>query len=626
MSPSRLPVRALLALTTLIVAAGCHEVPELPIGAVQGMGERSPYEGRDVVVEGVVTAVFPGLEGFFLQSAPGEEDGDPATSDALFVVVDAAPEGVTLSGSGAGPLAEAAPGDRLRIRGRVTERGDAPRTLTSLVPGEVLEFRPGTGLLPDPVPVTATPGSPDAWGRLEGMRVRVEAPLTVTGTFGLQRFGEAVVSFEGRLYQPTELHPPGPDAEALAARNEAARLVLDDGSNEQWPHALSWLGGWPTSEAPFRAGTRLGPVTGIVDVRRGGFLLLPVEEVPVLEEAARPPPPALPDPGPGAGVTPGSVLRVGVLNVENLFNGDGRGGGFPTPRGAQTPELYQLQQAKLVATLQSIEVDVVALAEVENDGVGPTTALRQFVEALNAAGPVRDWRAIEIEGPGTDAIRTALIYRTGRVAPVGAPVVPDHPIFAWGSRPPLGHAFVRIDGSGTPVGEPWLVLSNHLKSKGGCPETDHPHAAPGDFDLGDGQACWNAHRVTAAEAMADWLDRDPAGLGEEFRDNALIVGDLNSYGAEDPIRLLEGRGWADAFALAGHERPYSYIFQGQSGRLDHVLVPRSRAHLLTGAAIWHSNADEWTGFGYEYDPEPHLWRSSDHDVLLVGVGTGIIPD
>jgi len=58
------------------------------IGQVQGSGPRSPLEGRQVTIEGFVTAdLRAGLGGVFLQDAG---DGDPATSDALFVQLDPA--------------------------------------------------------------------------------------------------------------------------------------------------------------------------------------------------------------------------------------------------------------------------------------------------------------------------------------------------------------------------------------------------------------------------------------------------------------------------------------------------------------------------------------------------------
>lgn len=451
----------------------------------------------------------------------------------------------------------------------------------------------------DRTPVIHEP--PLDWSVHAGREVRIEAELVVSGSSGLVRFGELVTSFEARLQQPTERHPPGPGADAVAGRNALHRLVLEDGREPGVSGYPDWLDAAPTAGAPLRAGSRLGPVTGIVVAHRGEYRLRPTRPVVVVEQAPRPAQPPRVEGG----------LRLAAMNLENLFNGDGRGGGFPTPRGATSHEAYLRQQARLVAALQALDVDVVALSEVENDGIGPDTALSQFVDALNAAGPATDWAAVAVDGPGTDAIRVALAYRSHRVEPVGAPVASDAAAFAWGSRPPLGQAFRARDG-----GEPWLVVTTHLKSKGGCPDAGHPHAVAGDRDRGDGQGCWNARRVAAAAAMADWLDSDPAGIGGE---NAVILGDLNSYAQEDPLRLLYDRGWVDALEAAGLERPHSYVFRGLAGRLDHALVRAGRADRLRGAAVWSINADEHDGFGYEHDDSVDVWRSSDHDPVLIGL-------
>lgn len=634
-----------LALFFWIGTAGCTpqspSLPDgvLPIGHVQGVEDQSPLLGEVVTVQGVLTGLFEGRAGFFLQAAPGEEDGDPRTSDGIFLQI---PE------AGATALAR---GDRVRVTGTVVELGSPGAPTLTAIEAHTLEAiapEPGSALLPVPVRIETPPASPAEWERYEGMLVEVVAPLTVTGQFGLRRFGELQVSFDARLYQPTELHAPGPAADSARLANEARLLTLDDGTDRLWPEELGWMegpgGGWPSDDAPLRAGSVLAPITGIIDVRRGSYLLLPVEPVQVVSQAVRPDPPIRVD-------LP-TALRVAVLNVENLFNGDGMGGEFPTPRGAETPEAYALQQAKLVATLQALHAHVAALSEMENDGVGPRTAVRQFVDALNTAGPSTDWRALEMVGPGTDAIRNAIVYRASQVRPVGDPVVPSDAIFEWGSRPPLGQAFIRIDDTGTDVGEPWLVVANHLKSKGGCPDENHPRARPGDADQGDGQSCWNAMRSEAARALGGWLAGDPARLGvsgdPEGWTRALIVGDLNSYAREDPLRILEEAGWVDAFGVPQHAEdaqggalaagplhragpPYSYVFRGQAGRLDHALLHYTRASALLQVAKWHTNADEDPHFGYEAalaraqqegaTPVATVWRSSDHDPVVVTVRT-----
>src|SRR5690606_8927263 len=137
-----------------------------------------------------------------------------------------------------------------------------------------------------------------------------------------------------------------------------------------------------------------------------------------------------------------------------------------------------------------------------------------------------------------DAIQVALLYRADRVRAVGRTAQRASGPFAYGSRPPLAQAFDL--GAGAPL----VVAVNHFKSKGGCEE-----AQGADRDQGDGQGCFNASRVAAAEALADWLAGDPTGTGSP---RVLLVGDFNAYAMEDPVRRLGERGYADLLAGDGH--------------------------------------------------------------------------
>ena len=99
----------------------------------------------------------------------------------------------------------------------------------------------------------------------------------------------------------------------------------------------------------------------------------------------------------------------------------------------------------------------------------------------------------------------------------------------------------------------------------------------------------------------------------------MIVGDLNAYSMEDPVRALTAAGWRDAFAGQHGPAPYSYVYDAQIGRLDHALLSPSLAARRVGAAEWHSNADEPDSHGYQTRPDARTpWRSSDHDPLVVG--------
>ena len=379
-------------------AARGRDVPEpalVAIGQVQGSGPRSPMEGRQVSVQGVVVGSFAqGLGGVFLQSE--RDDGDPATAEGLFLERSPKDEPALRFG------------ERLRVSGTVSEFGDGRATLTGLrdISVRVLGERDPAQM---ELRLTGAPDGAAGWERYEGMRLRITVPLTVSGNHNLTRQGELIASFDGRLVQPTELAAPGPEAAAIAADNARRTLLLDDNRLGKDPRSLWFLREPLSDRAPLRAGSLLEDVVGVLDQRRGDYRLQLAEPLRV-RHASRPRAPGV-----------SGERRIAAFNLLNLFNGDGAGGGFPTPRGAESAEHFAEQQRKLVASVQALQPDVAALMEVENDGPGADSALAQFVSALNAAGPVRDWRAIEpASRPGSDEIRTAIIYRSSRVRPVGA--------------------------------------------------------------------------------------------------------------------------------------------------------------------------------------------------------------
>ncbi|KRA45033.1 ExeM/NucH family extracellular endonuclease [Pseudoxanthomonas sp. Root630] len=568
-SPRSLLTLALLASLALPACAATPKERIVPIGEVQGDGARSALDGQTVTVEGVVTAAFADLGGFFMQDAG---DGKTTTSDALFVAFE--------DGTPA-PLLTA--GDRVRVRGIVGERkAGGDDTLTALH-APVIQSR-GSGRIA-PTVLTA---QPDDWERYEGMLVRIDAPLTLSGTDALGRFGELTTSFGGRLWQPSEVAAPGSaDAKRLAANNARRTLVLDDGSAKRDP-ATVW---YVKKGQPLRTGTVLTGAQGIVDARHGGWRL----QLTVAPTIAAPERPAAPQVA--------GTVRIAAFNLENLFNGDGKGGGFPTERGAKTAAQYQAQVQKLVGTIRGLDPDIAALMELENDGYGADSSLAQLVAALNAGGGT--WRFIDAkQGPGPDTIRVGIIYRSDKVTPTGRPATLEAGPFGERSRSPLAQAFVR----GT--GKPFVVVANHLKSKG-CSE-----ATGLDADQKDGAGCWNALRLDSAQRLDAWLKTDPT---RSRSDRVVMLGDFNAYAMEAPVRWLrDNAGWVDAFKQAGIEHPYSYVYSGLSGRLDHALLSPSLAKQLRGAAEWHINADEQDAQGYA-DGDPAVpFRSSDHDPLLLG--------
>lgn len=553
-------------------AAGPGAGDVLPVGAVQGRGDASPRVGEAVTVEGVVTLRLREAAGHavFLQDAG---DGDAATSDALLL---------------AGPGADALdPGQAVRARGRVVELDTGGgATLTALVLEDAT-------VLPRRAQPDALRLPPAQLGEAhEGMRVVFES-LLLAGHARMQDDGVLLASAGALPFTPTELARPGSDeARAIAARNAATRVLLDDAVTGGPPEADA---PWPALLHVARTGSTLGHVEGVLDHREGGWRVQ-LARIGLVEPAPRPDPPRV-----------AGDVRVVAYNLQNLFNGDGAGGGFPTSRGARTQAEFDAQLARHVATLRALDADVLALMELENDGHGPRSAEGRLVAALGAP-----WRAVAVPGRlGDDEIRVGILYRGDRVRPVGrVATLADGP-FAERSRVPLARAFVPLDARGAVAGPAFAVVSNHFKSKG-C-----GGAQGADADQRDGQSCFNATRVDSARRLHAWLATDPTGAA---RGRTLIAGDLNAHAQEDPLVLLHEAGWRDVFALARVADTYSYVFRGERGRLDHALASPALAPHVAGAAKWHANADEPESQGYRDAPgREGPWRGSDHDPLVVGL-------
>jgi predicted extracellular nuclease len=272
---------------------------------------------------------------------------------------------------------------------------------------------------------------------------------------------------------------------------------------------------------------------------------------------------------------------------------------------------------KIIRAFLALDADVIGLMEIESDGDGPDSAVADLVNGLNeAAGDevyayIPDPDGLMLPGEGGDAIKQAILYRPADVTPVGDPVTTLEPPFD-ARRPPVTQAFEEVA-----TGERFIVVVNHLKSKS-CEGA----GAAGDADQGDGQSCWNKERVLAARTLVMWLAADPTGTGDL---DALLIGDLNTYAMEDPIRAFADAGYADLLSPSD----YTYLFNGEAGSLDHALASASLAGQVTGAATWPINADEPRVFDYNvefktthqvesfYDPGPY--RSSDHDPVLIGL-------
>ncbi|MCL4811495.1 MAG: ExeM/NucH family extracellular endonuclease [Vicinamibacteraceae bacterium] len=587
--------------------------PFTPIFSIQGSGASAAITGT-VTTMGVVVGDFEGptptLRGFFLQDPAG--DGDAATSDGIFVF-NFNNDLVAL-------------GDLVRVTGNATEfQGQTQISASSLVAC-------GTGTV-SPVDVTFPVPSPDYLERFEGMLVRLPQTLTVTDVFDLGRFGQVMLSAGGRLAQPTEVALPGAPALAVQAANARNQILVDDDRNNQNADPIVFArGGMPLSASnTLRAGDTASGIVGVMTYTWGGqsespnaYRVRPGASLGGVAsfEAVNERPAAAPEVGGAI-----RVAGMNLLNYFNTFSGCTRGvGGAPVGcRGADSQAEFERQIPKTVAAILKTGADVLGLIEMENDGYGPDSAIQHLVDQLNAATSPGTYAFIDadlgtgqLNALGSDAVKNAILYKPAVVMPVATTAVLNTDTFQTGgnstpgNRPALAQAFEHLA-----YGARFVVVVNHLRSKGSA--CDIP-------DAGDGQGNCNVVRVNAATELAAWLATDPTGAGEP---DVLLLGDLNAYSMEDPVRVLETAGFTNLVPLLQPPVPYSYSFDGQWGSLDHALASPSLVGQVTGAAPYHINADEPAVLDYNTNFKspgqqtslyaPDEFRAADHDPLVVGL-------
>lgn len=565
-----------------------HGERGVTVSRLQGGGHHSPLVGRWASgVEGVVVGLRPASRGggFWLQSASG--DDDPATSEGIWV----RPQ----------PELELAPGDRVEVAGLVVEAGP-PDELTVTCLEQARVSRRGPGQLPAPVVIGAAgrvpPAStvdddgmavfePDAdaidfFESLEGMRVRLERPRVVGPT---SRYGEIWVVADG-----------GEGAGPITARGGLLRTPTG-----VHPEVLP-------VEAPGRPAAQVGdllggPVEGVLDFAFGRYRVV-AEQLPALgpgglrAETTR----LLREPG---------RLTVATFNVENLAAGSGR--------MAAVAEVVadRLGGPELVA-LQEIQDD----SGSRDDGtVSAAGTLDELVTAVaQAGGPRYRWLQLDprdgAEGgqPGGN-IRVALLVDPERVRVVersevatdvvaigpgprllASPARLEHPAFegdpegeASGARRPL---LAELEVEGRTV----FVAVVHLTSKGGDDRPFGPHQPPCPRS--------QAQRTRQTAAIASVVERL---LAEDPEARVIVLGDFNEFEERPPMRGLERAGLVNLTWVLPRAERFTYVFQGVSQALDHVLVSRS---LAEGAEVdvVHVNSEF-----------PARERTSDHDPVLARV-------
>ncbi|WFC16043.1 ExeM/NucH family extracellular endonuclease [Aeromonas salmonicida] len=639
---------------TLPPAFVCPVDQLIPVPAIQGTGSSSPlvpagkFESEQAhATRGVVTQVVSGLyKGFFIQDPQG--DGDPASSDGLFVYSTQTNSAIV-------------PGAEVCVSGKVKEYFNQ----TQLNADQLVVTQPMVALLPavDLVPVAGETLN-QLLERHEGMQVRLvpESSLVVTRNFSFDYDGKRnnlVLSYGAPLIKSTQKFAAlSEEASQWALRNQQNQLVVETDAKAP-DGVLPWYPAFNAEDGYLRIGDKLNGLEGALGYSYNLFRLVASNridssdidhsgwdrvETPELAEAGD--------------------LRVASFNVLNFFTTVVGGDANPTGtnRGALTVGEFEKQRTKIVSAITRLNADVVGLMEIENNGYGDNSAIANLVEALNAAQPDEAdhyrWIASPDGQPiGTDAITVGLIYRPASVTPQGAaslivlPVQQAEALDASGKPVAINQGMREslLQRFSSPKGDaPLTLVVNHLKSKGSACFEDYPDYA--SADPLDGQGHCNALRVSAAKVLGESL-KDMSG-------DLLIIGDLNAYGMEDPIRVLtsydpaaqprqimsasfttlvgqpfeesgsalgKGYGFVNLNTRFHGTDTYSYSYEGELGNLDHALANPSLAAKVIGIEDWHINSAESNFFEYGSKYTGQLAKSdgpfsaSDHDPVLVAI-------
>ncbi len=595
------------------------------IPQIQGNGLASPYVEKRVITEGVVTALKFN-NGFFLQAA--NDDGDPATSEGLFVF------------TGSAPPASAAVGNRVRVTGTVAEFVPAsnPHQLTiTQITGPTVEVLEAGVALPAPVELAAADLAPAALPgtleRLEGMRVSVARAVVVAPSGGSIDENDATASSDGVFHVtlpevarpfrepgigvmdiipiPGDKHPPRFDT------NQERLMVRSRGQVNAQPLSVD-------------TGADVTGLSGVLDYFSGTWALLPDPAT---------------SPTVSGGMAPRAVpdarydeATIGSFNLLRLFDEVADGNGAVT----LTPAALDKRLAKAALAICDFlkTPDILGVVEVEN-----TRVLQLLSERIDATCASRPGYVPYLQ-PGNDVggINVGFLV-SSRATAGGAPRVevlevaqfgkntplanPDGSTSLLNDRPPLRlRARIHQDGA---AGYPVTVIVNHLRSLNDMDDT-----APGSNGWPTGGDRVRAKRAAQAAYLGGLVQQmQQADPNEKI----VLVGDFNAFefndGYVDVMGILRGDAapadqvltWAaspvttplidGSQLIADPAQRYSYVFGGNAQTLDHVLVNEA---LVMGADVQVDHARINADFGVDnFGDASVALRSSDHDPVRLAI-------
>ena len=308
-----------------------------------------------------------------------------------------------------------------------------------------------------------------------------------------------------------------------------------------------------------------------------------------------------------------AILAVAdQTSTMSFFNGDDvvvlRKGGKDDASSTPTPEELEIKLSKLALAIE-IELElpeILILQEIENQAIAQVLGHR--VNAMVGT----DYTAVSFESSDGRGIENGFLYDADRVDLVEAYQMSGPAVEAWFgvSSPSPGRE--PIVGVFAYKGTEFTLIGNHFKSKGG----DDPI-----FGIN-----WPPIRVTEvqrkgqAEAVREFVNGIFASDPDAY---VIVAGDLNDFqfgepgeDPDHPVGILEGSaGEVPLTNLVNLEKEaerYTYLYDGNSQVLDHMLVSPSFLDVLMGTDILHFNAGIRASLAE--DPSTPL-RCSDHDAV-----------
>ncbi|MCM3172736.1 5'-nucleotidase C-terminal domain-containing protein [Paenibacillus sp. MER 99-2] len=572
-----------------------QQLDNLRIHDIQGASHASLYDGLAVQnVEGIVTHVVNGSS-FYMQEIPEMEDDNEDTSEGILIYK---------------PTHGMNVGNKVMVSGQVKEYATSATELaTTEIVATTITVEDTEQQLPEPV-LLGSKGriipkvidsdqfgefNPDMdaidfYESLEGMRIQIDE-ATIIGPYSSEP-GLAVV-IDNDPNNP--LRTPaggviltGDGAEAFESSLNPQRLFI----NKKPPHAV-------------KTGDKLtDSVRGVMTYSNGNFKILPEGNLPAITSGAL-----------EQAITKieqtNNKLTIATFNVENFSQKD----------AARAMKIGGI----IVNNLKN--PDIIGIMEVQdNDGAtdsGTTAADASFQTLINAIasnhGPTYKYTDIAPENnkdggaPGAN-IRVGFLYNESRVSlkegikgsattsmQVGVDgslsnnpgrIAPNDEAFA-SSRKPLAAEFEFN-------GERVVVIANHFNSKGGDLKP-----------FGSIQPATRSSEVQRAKQatlvngfVKELLNKDPDV-------NVAVLGDFNDFQFSKTLNILEGDELDNLVNDLPENERYSYIYDGNSQTLDHILVSKNVSDTAVIEVV-HVNADFETADG----------RVSDHDPLLAQLSIG----